>query len=299
MKRRSNESFAVVLVCALLICVGLTACGGDGSGPPRPAAPPPPGATTFRGNLARMTAQREPEPSQLPVFALRLPLSLVGRAEAQDNGVQVCIEGTTFCSLTDSNGAFVVVAPLSGNVVLLFTGVDFTARLALTGIPPGAVVSIRNIECSTSSGRCAPQQLDVEAPTPSALPLPNQAPVCGLATANPPVLFPPNHQMVAILIAGVSDPDGDALTITPTSVFQDEPVLGAGSGDTASDATLDPLAVRAERSGQGNGRVYTVDFVADDGHGATCTGRVQICVPHDQRPGATCVDDGAAFDSTT
>ena len=297
MNRRSKERFAV-LVCTLLVCVGPMACGGDGSGHPMPQAPRPPGATTFRGNLARMTAQREPEPSRLPAFALRMPLSLVGRAEAQDNGVHVCVEGTSFCSLTDSNGAFTILAPVSGNVVLLFTGVDFTARLALTGVPAGAVVSIRNIECSTSSGRCVPQQLDVEAPTPSAPPPANQAPICGFATANPPVLFPPNHQMVAILISGVSDPDGDAPTITPTSVFQDEPVLGAGSGDTAPDATLDPLAVRAERSGQGNGRVYTVDFVADDGHGGTCTGRVQICVPHDQRPGATCVDDGADLDST-
>lgn len=133
---------------------------------------------------------------------------------------------------------------------------------------------------------------------PTSLPLVNQSPVCLSAVASPSVLFPPNHQLVAVSIVGVSDPDGDAVTITPTSVAQDEPVLGTGSGDTEPDATPSPLALRAERSGQGNGRVYTVSFVADDGRGGSCTGTVQVCVPHDQRTGGACIDDGPVFDST-
>ncbi len=296
MDGRPRRPLASFLLTALIAGAPLTACGGGGGGPPKP--PVPPRVTTFRGNLAGMTAQLAPQESQPSRLVLRLPSMLVGRADAQDSGVEVCIETTTFCSSTDPSGAFVLVAPVSGNLALVFTGVDFTARLALVGVPMGAVVSIRNIECSTSTGRCVPQQMDVEAPTPTGPPLANQAPVCGLATADPPTLFPPNHQMLAIVISSVADPDGDAVTITPTSVFQDEPLLGSGSGDTAPDATLTPLGVRAERSGEGNGRVYTVGFVAEDDHGATCIGRVQVCVPHDQRPGSTCVDDGPAFDST-
>jgi hypothetical protein len=40
------------------------------------------------------------------------------------------------------------------------------------------------------------------------------------------VLWAPNHQFVPIAIMGVTDPDGDAVTITVTGVTQDEPVTG-------------------------------------------------------------------------
>ncbi|MBI2986154.1 MAG: hypothetical protein HYY45_05230, partial [Deltaproteobacteria bacterium] len=131
----------------------------------------------------------------------------------------------------------------------------------------------------------------------------NQPPVCTSAAANPLTIWPPNHQLVPISITGVTDPDGDQVTITAAAIKQDELVreTGVGSGNTAPDATLSPLAVRAERNGNpkspGNGRVYHIDFTADDGKGGQCTGAVTVCVPHDQRPGATCVDGGPLYNS--
>ncbi len=126
--------------------------------------------------------------------------------------------------------------------------------------------------------------------------LENEPPVCTGAMAGPSTVWPPNHKMVSIGISGVTDPDGDPVSITATSVFQDEPVPG-----TSPDATLSPLAVRAERNGNpktpGNGRVYHVSFTADDGQGGTCTGEVTVCVPHDQGNGSTCVDEGPLYDS--
>jgi hypothetical protein len=86
-------------------------------------------------------------------------------------------------------------------------------------------------------------------------------------------------------------------------VSQDEPVsgAGAGAGKTSPDGRLSPLAVRAERNGTrkspGNGRVYQIDFVADDGRGGLCEGRVRVCVPHDRRPGNDCIDEGPLFNS--
>jgi Big-like domain-containing protein len=99
--------------------------------------------------------------------------------------------------------------------------------------------------------------------------------------------------MVNISISGVSDSDGDPITVTPTGVFQDEKAIspGTGSGKTAPDATLTPLAIRAERDGTGDDRLYTIEFTASDGRGGTCTGAVKVCVPHDQ--GLQCVDDGS------
>ncbi|MGH3055990.1 MAG: hypothetical protein ACRDL7_13530, partial [Gaiellaceae bacterium] len=65
----AEESLVTLLVSALLTGAALSGCGGDGSGPSRPSAPPPPGATMFRGNLARMTAQPALRSLQLPKFA--------------------------------------------------------------------------------------------------------------------------------------------------------------------------------------------------------------------------------------
>lgn len=60
------------------------------------------------------------------------------------------------------------------------------------------------------------------------------------------------------------------------------------------------VAVRVERSAQGDGRVYRIGFTADDGNGGnggTCEGVVRTCVPHDQGQGNDCVDGGDGYDS--
>jgi hypothetical protein len=131
----------------------------------------------------------------------------------------------------------------------------------------------------------------------------NQPPDCSAAYADPDMLWPPNHKGVPIDIAGVTDPDGDDVVLTATGVWQDEEVLanGSGSGNTAPDASLSPLEVRAERNGNpktpGNGRVYHIFFDGDDGNGGTCSGEVTVCVPHDQGNGNFCLDEGPLYDS--
>jgi hypothetical protein len=82
------------------------------------------------------------------------------------------------------------------------------------------------------------------------------------------------------------------------AILQDEAVDELGSGNTVPDATVDPLTLRAERAGGGNGRVYLVEFEADDGRGGSCMGAVTVCVPHDQGQGRNCIDDGTVHDST-
>src|SRR5438874_976010 len=91
-----------------------------------------------------------------------------------------------------------------------------------------------------------------------------QAPLMTLPV-NMTQLWPPNHAMqrVASRISAV-----DACDLAPTlvvSVTSNEPVRGAGEGDTEpdwqivdnGDGTFD-VWVRAERSGGGTGRVYTI-----------------------------------------
>jgi hypothetical protein len=128
----------------------------------------------------------------------------------------------------------------------------------------------------------------------------NDPPLCSQAQAVPDLLWPANHNMVSVNIAGVSDPDDDAFTIRIVAVTQDEPVNGLGDGDTSPDAVIqgDKVLLRAERSGTGNGRVYEVGFTAEDGYGGTCVGSVKVKVPHSKKPGALVIDDGQLYDST-
>jgi hypothetical protein len=129
--------------------------------------------------------------------------------------------------------------------------------------------------------------------------LPNQSPVCTAVTVAPTTLSP-NPLFVPLTMTGATDPDGDPVTLSVTSVFQDEPVneIGAGAGTSSPDASLLPLAVRAERNGTGDGRVYHIAFTADDGKGGTCSGTAPVCVQHDRGTGSSsCIDGGPLFNS--
>lgn len=131
----------------------------------------------------------------------------------------------------------------------------------------------------------------------------NSSPDCAAATPSVNVLWPPNRQMAPISILGVTDPEGDTVNITITSIRQDEVVLetGAGSGRTCPDGAglgANKAEVRAERAGASDGRVYHIAFVAADSAGGACTGEVRVCVPRDQGQGSKCVDQGPRFDST-
>ena len=131
-------------------------------------------------------------------------------------------------------------------------------------------------------------------------------PVCDLAEARivdgdgelsrDNVMWPPNHTMREIAIIGVSDPLDLDVTITIDRVTQDEPLNGAGDGNTDEDAVVNVdgvLLLRAERAAGGDGRVYLIEFTATNALGEACSGSVEIVVPHDRR--STPVDSGQNY----
>jgi len=129
----------------------------------------------------------------------------------------------------------------------------------------------------------------------------NAPPDCSAAEPSVDTLWPANHKFVAVDILGVFDPDGDAVTITVDSIWQDEPVNSTGDGNHEPDGTgvgTPSAAVRAERAGGGNGRVYHMSFTAEDGYGGSCTGVVLVGVPKSEGSKGGPVDDGALYDST-
>ena len=135
--------------------------------------------------------------------------------------------------------------------------------------------------------------------------VPNRPPDCSEAYADPACLWPPNHKFVDVAIMGVTDPDGDPVTITITEITSDEATAtdkGSGGAKHSPDADgigTDTASVRAERSGTADGRVYVISFTASDGRGGECEGSVMVKVPHDQSDN-TCpaVDSGQIYDAT-
>jgi hypothetical protein len=124
----------------------------------------------------------------------------------------------------------------------------------------------------------------------------NRPPDCSAAHTSVVELWPPNHRLVPVSVLGITDPDGDPVTLT-YAITQDEPV---GKGDICPDAAITDgqLWLRAERAGDGDGRVYDIHYTASDGRGGSCSGVLAVCVPHDQRPHHACGDGEQAYVST-
>ncbi len=120
----------------------------------------------------------------------------------------------------------------------------------------------------------------VDTTIPTLAPIPNQT-----------ILWPPDHKMVDIVIrANALDNSGLPVLLTAI-VTSNEPAEGLGDGDMALDWTepiIDQntgtinLKLRAERSGSGNGRAYTIIITATDNSGNNSSASVVIIVPHDK-----------------
>jgi len=114
-------------------------------------------------------------------------------------------------------------------------------------------------------------------------------PALGCA-ATPPTLWPPNHRLVPITVAiPIEDTLSGTAGFVLVSATSNEPDNGLGDGDTLNDiqdfmpGTADTAGrLRAERSGRGNGRVYSLVYEASDtaGNAARCT--VRVTVPHNR-----------------
>jgi hypothetical protein len=110
-------------------------------------------------------------------------------------------------------------------------------------------------------------------------------PVIESVSADPSVLWPPNHKMTTIHVQAVVTDDCGPTTWKIISVTSNEAVNAHGSGHTSPDWLITgdhTVKVRAERAGPGHGRVYTITIQATDLSGNTSQASVTVTVPHDQ-----------------
>lgn len=218
------------------------------------------------------------------------PVAMAGADQTADENTVVGLSGSA-SSDPDGDSLAYSWAQISGPTVVLAG--DTTATPTFTA--PFANVGGANLEfeltASDGYGGVSSDRIVIHVQNINDPPLATGAqPTVGL-------LWPPNHQLVAVGITGVSDPDNNA-TITITAVTQDEPTNGLGDGDTPVDAIINPngtVLLRAERSGKSNGRVYRVYFTASDLEGSA-SGVVVVSVPHSVKKPT--IDSLGVFDST-
>jgi len=105
-------------------------------------------------------------------------------------------------------------------------------------------------------------------------------------TVTPRIMWPPNHKYVQVKVnVTVFDIGDPSPTITLVSITSNEPDNGLGDGNTTNDIMMIDnftFKLRAERSGKGSGRSYTITYKATDASGNIVMASVTVEVPHNQ-----------------
>jgi len=99
----------------------------------------------------------------------------------------------------------------------------------------------------------------------------------------PNVLWSPDHKYVDVEASFLSS--SDTASVTLVDVTSNESDNGDDDGNTVNDIVIvdnDTLQLRAERSGIGTGRVYTITYLATNTCGATTTATATVTVPLNQ-----------------
>ncbi len=197
--------------------------------------------------------------------------------------VECGTQSTLVTLLSDPEGdALSVVWVLNGTAIETNTlparGPGLPAMASLnTTLPLGTnTLQVMVTDSAGNNVSCATQIVVVDT-TP---------PVIVSASADPAVLWPPNHKLVDVKVhARVAD-SCSATTWKITKVTSNEPVKGPGSGHTEPDWTITgdhTLKLRAERSGNGDGRIYTIALQAKDAAGnLSAIKKVTVTVPKSQ-----------------
>ena len=105
-------------------------------------------------------------------------------------------------------------------------------------------------------------------------------------SVDPDIMWPPNHKYVEVeTVVTVYDAVDPSPALSLVSVTSNEADNGKGDGNTTNDIVIlgdTMFKLRAERSGTGEGRTYTMTYRATDASGNSAEASVTITVPHNK-----------------
>jgi uncharacterized repeat protein (TIGR01451 family) len=193
---------------------------------------------------------------------------------------------TTFVSCSSTGGG--VCGGSGNNRTVTFT--------SLASGQSETITLVASVNCSVVDGTVISNTATVSSFTPDPDTTNNSAtttttasnppPTITGAAADPSVLWPPNHRMVNVTVSyQVTDNCPLPPNSCTLSVTSNEPINGTGDGDTSPDwIVLDDhhVLLRAERAGNGDGRIYTITITCIDSGGNSSTEEVEVTVPHDR-----------------
>lgn len=242
---------------------------------------PAPGLHTLCAEATCTDGSGEVAPTECKHFRIDTP------PDAKCKDVSVSADATCHADASVDDGSF---------------DADPGDAITCTAVPPGpyplgtTTVTLTCVDSFGASDHCEGDVTVVDV-TP---------PVVTTAGETIASLWPPNHQYHAFSVTDcvveihdncdVLDP---ALATEVQRITSDEGELAQGSGNTCDDAIIDApptsYAVRSERSGNADGRVYHVDHVVSDASGNETAASCRIVVAHDQGQGDQAVDSGCAL----
>jgi len=237
----------------------------------------------------------EPDVVQVTVGANTAPVANAGADLVANEGTVVTLDGNA-SNDSDGDGITFQWTQVSGSSAVTLSGAT-SATPSFTAPPVGAGGEVYAFSLVVTDDYAFNPRTSVPDVVLVNVQDTVAPPRCDLAEPGVASLWPPDHKLREVVIRNVVDPNGGTPAVTVTAVTQDEPVDGLGDGDTQPDASAagaGKVLLRAERSGQGNGRVYRVHFQAV-ANGQSCSGAVTVVVPKTRQ--STAIDDGQAYSS--
>jgi 6-phosphogluconolactonase len=194
----------------------------------------------------------------------------------QDGSVSVYSVNAATGALTPVTGS-----PFASGAATVFVGLDSSNGLAYTANAYSNTIS--GFSISPTTGELSPIAGSpfTTGSYPHSIAFPSACPLLTInaASANPAVLWPPNHEMISVAVSVGTTGGCGAVSCQIVSISSNEPVDRDGDWVITGDLTLD---LRAERLGNGTGRIYTITVRCTDGSGNSTTTTVLVAVRHDQ-----------------
>lgn len=257
-----------------------------------------------RGSILRHESHRQPslDGADLSLVVDASPDQLVVTGSNITYTITVTNEGPV------ASGAFTVVDELPQETTFVscqvigggLCGGDGNHRTVafntLEADAAATIMLVATVTCTITNGVEIDNTPEIQLSAPDPEADQNESETVIITASNPPPvitpivpstssLWPSNHKLVNVsLDYRVTDNCGPLST--KLSVSSNEPVNGTGDGDTSPNWEIvneHLVRLRAERSGNGNGRVYTIGVTVTDSAGQSSSQTTTVRVPKDQK----------------